>query len=1137
MVTPDADSFRCISKAIKDFLEVPWPQGRKNTSWFLKATECRSRLASLWEAMRQEIDRNEQVAGHPSPDRLLAKIQFDSAPSHIVRVEQERQECELRTAADAAAATARRTADPGTVTALSSDRDEVRPVRRKLTKAKAARLAHNLSDKTNELAIGAATTENSPTPSLPPIPVKHETLGLFNKMFPDGDAETKSDVRWDVFVQAMADAGFVATDASGSAVNFSSDGQGRIVFHRPHPDPVIDLVMLHTMGRRLSKSFGWCAGRFVLRGKNEITTVTAVTAKSCIMDNQAGPVEHLSIKALRNSKLIEYVDGLGTHLEPDQRIVCAPPLDFHEHCDICSSHYRPLEWQSDTTRAYAGILSDDTARALIEAHLADVESSRNHLQGMLQSYGDIISRRWEKKSQDYRKQKVRHALSSAFAESSSTTIISDYSDDLDAFRGTRWASLWRSSARGDRWPLMEWLNIGDFCKDKTMLLSLLHVRTAHHNSSWIVNDTRATAQTFRYSRFPTLFNGRTVKMCGDDIGELLNDWDQNLMHSFARMGFPRALMTLQTQQRLMVVLCLLVDSLVDGAIANGNTRWQVLVNNGLHPASQDGPWSSYTNPTFAAPLLFDPERMLREAVARREHVLDELWLMQTDPPYMHLVVSSRKKHFKSLKQDVSNEALWSRVALTMTAELCSRVTEWAEVIHGLEKVNETFQSGNITIGAAVESTVEQALYNLGDILHARLGSQTRTFYSMLPSSAQLRASFWFFEANGVLRHRARIAPPSTQKGTKLLELVELLNNAMKDTTAVRARPVFRLLEHELQQQNMLDARLYEQLSDMILTAELFVARRWSQHGQPAPRISIVTDEPGQESGERQRQQSAGGEFHTTGLVGFCPQAKRRLSSAFKGFHATPWPRGTRDLIWLQKAEKCRVRLRELWDVVREETIEVWQGLGPFDLVEAITAAFSFDKEMRHLESLEVERQKCKATNDERKAAAATAATTDQGPIQWNWGSSEGIRPKQRKQTKARVVRNSVADLSDGLDNPNLDGAIEGAHEKPTKSLPVIYVKQETLNMFNRMYAHDDAPTKAKNVRWSTFVQAMAEAGLLAADASGSAVSFESVDGGGRIVFHKPHPDSTIDPIMLRAMGKRLRKWFGWDANRFALRDK
>lgn len=53
----------------------------------------------------------------------------------------------------------------------------------------------------------------------------------------------------------MIDANFNAEQGSGSAVRFSSD-LGSISFHRPHPEPVIDRIMLHSMGKRMRKWFG-----------------------------------------------------------------------------------------------------------------------------------------------------------------------------------------------------------------------------------------------------------------------------------------------------------------------------------------------------------------------------------------------------------------------------------------------------------------------------------------------------------------------------------------------------------------------------------------------------------------------------------------------------------------------------------------------------------------------------------------------------------------------------------------------------------------------------------------------------------------------------------------------------------------
>jgi hypothetical protein len=62
---------------------------------------------------------------------------------------------------------------------------------------------------------------------------------------------------------------------------------------------------------------------------------------------------------------------------------------------------------------------------------------------------------------------------------------------------------------------------------------------------------------------------------------------------------------------------------------------------------------------------------------------------------------------------------------------------------------------------------------------------------------------------------------------------------------------------------------------------------------------------------------------------------------------------------------------------------------------------------------------------------------------------------------------------------------------------------------------------------------MAEAGFAAKYGGGLIVTFENITGGGKIIFQRPHPDPTIDPIMLQSMGKRLNRWFGWDRETFA----
>jgi hypothetical protein len=97
------------------------------------------------------------------------------------------------------------------------------------------------------------------------IPVKQESLSVFNKMFSSGGSTS---IRWIQLVQALTDAGMTATQVPGSGVKFAND-RDSIVFHKPHPEPVVDGVMLRCqIGRRLQKWFSWDKETFVLRAKN-----------------------------------------------------------------------------------------------------------------------------------------------------------------------------------------------------------------------------------------------------------------------------------------------------------------------------------------------------------------------------------------------------------------------------------------------------------------------------------------------------------------------------------------------------------------------------------------------------------------------------------------------------------------------------------------------------------------------------------------------------------------------------------------------------------------------------------------------------------------------------------------------------
>jgi hypothetical protein len=100
----------------------------------------------------------------------------------------------------------------------------------------------------------------------------------------------------------------------------------------------------------------------------------------------------------------------------------------------------------------------------------------------------------------------------------------------------------------------------------------------------------------------------------------------------------------------------------------------------------------------------------------------------------------------------------------------------------------------------------------------------------------------------------------------------------------------------------------------------------------------------------------------------------------------------------------------------------------------------------------------------------------------------------------------------------------------------IHMTARALDVFTLMFAAN-AEESAKSVEWNNFVHAMSDVGFTARNGGGSAVIFENllqVDGYSKIIFHKPHPTSKIDPIMLHSMGRRMTKWFGWHRDLFVL---
>jgi hypothetical protein len=258
---------RHLGPLLREFCNNPWPRGGSGPVWLEKATKSRQLLSAFWQAMRDEwsAGAEENIAR----DSIVANISFDVSPRYLAMINAERNlhQRNLVTSAPTKA--------PSQAHVLQStwgcETTPTDPVRRKRTKAKLVRTTleglaeSDLPAHSGQQSEPVLQDSVSQEPTALRISVKQESLSVFNKMFSGGGTTS---IRWIHLVQALTDAGMTATQVPGSGVKFSNDRES-IVLHKPHPEPVVDGVMLRCqIGRRLQKWFSWDKETFVLRVKN-----------------------------------------------------------------------------------------------------------------------------------------------------------------------------------------------------------------------------------------------------------------------------------------------------------------------------------------------------------------------------------------------------------------------------------------------------------------------------------------------------------------------------------------------------------------------------------------------------------------------------------------------------------------------------------------------------------------------------------------------------------------------------------------------------------------------------------------------------------------------------------------------------
>lgn len=250
------------------------PQGPRGKAWVEYTRQLHSALDKFWGWGSMRFATKLELAGTTlTPDEeeeLFGITSFGAADEHVEAVRAEEtailEEIEKRQkllAIPVPVFMDSQGASCNTGVASTVSKRKTRPEQQAhVTDATSAKVDQTGLDNLSNLSLA------DDIPSLDPIPVSRRNFDeVFGAMYPSDRAEAKRSVDWNTFSRAMKAVGCALDNGGGgSEVLFKHDKFGKITFHKPHPEPRVDPIMLHAWGDRLARRFQWSRERFVVAG-------------------------------------------------------------------------------------------------------------------------------------------------------------------------------------------------------------------------------------------------------------------------------------------------------------------------------------------------------------------------------------------------------------------------------------------------------------------------------------------------------------------------------------------------------------------------------------------------------------------------------------------------------------------------------------------------------------------------------------------------------------------------------------------------------------------------------------------------------------------------------------------------------
>ncbi|WKT54251.1 hypothetical protein QSH57_004835 [Fusarium oxysporum f. sp. vasinfectum] len=810
----------------------------------------------------------------------------------------------------------------------------------------------------------------------------------------------------------------------------------------------------------------------------------------------------------------------GATLESVKASIARPPCE----CDDCQNGFYTVKEQYIPGLSYRRRLSDKEAERRVLSAGENIHRRQASLTERINIYGDVLLSRWKKRSQAKREALLKEAAPELEEDQ---WFLPRYT-----YLRERLYIHARSPTRR-RQLLLPWLNVQVMKTNPAVLFALLHYRTAYSPQHWAAFDSRQLTLGWAAGFFDVDFSAKCVVMYGDQYGSLV-DWEEKAAHRADTLGFPRAMLVLEAQAYLMEVLCSIVGRILDGVDPSQPPRvdkWRELVS---HDAfRQTGVvefWSPYTNQAFSKPPEFDSNYLLTLAKTRLDETRDHLWYLQCDAAYM-------RRHLKTMfATEIFKKASESHRAVLLAQRIRTEILNhhwwrWIEMeCKHVDTERKRFRD-NVYSGTPLPIRYDKALGALELLLVNQVIYRASRLEELLPFVPGLQ-KHWSLEpeANlpntiGFLKREASVNTQEALTEDPLDWCLVQLQAKPDDQRAFDHAMLFAMLQDHLSsnpsEKKRLDEIIYQTLSDLSTCHEMLLAVRFHRPQNAARTLQEVSTTEDREFWKPRRSESYKEDLGLLQGIG---------TSLIRDFYLAKPPTGPRNADWLARSRVLRTALEKFWESIRGTVREEFRSsaYSPAEvdsLLEVVSANLSAEY-LQQEQQAEAEILTAIRRVEEPQAVAGFFYEAEPRPV-------PSTIVTRREKAKTRGGQGTSAG-----DTIELGDKAASAHGEPTELTKgtAIEVTRQSLGVFQLMFPNRD--DVVKDVLWDRFVHAMIDAGFTARNNSGSAVAFKQLSGeGGRIVFHKPHPVDKIDPVLLRIMGKRMERWFGWRRELFVLRDE